>query len=118
MKYSDYNDYELLNYISDGNEEANNIIIKKYEPLIAKISQKMLPYCINGGIEKSDLMQEGMIGLNHAIDRYSEQKDVLFFTCNLQGHCYKLTRISHILPYQVLRTLHLQALPEALTQDI
>ena len=28
MKYSDYNDYELLNYISDGNEEANNIIIK------------------------------------------------------------------------------------------
>lgn len=80
MKYSDYNDYELLNYISDGNEEANNIIIKKYEPLIAKISQKMLPYCINGGIEKSDLMQEGMIGLNHAIDRYREQKDVLFFT--------------------------------------
>ena len=80
MEYKDFNDYELLNYIAEGNEDANNIIIKKYEPLINKIAIKMLPYCKNNGLEKSDLIQEGMIGLNHAIDRYREQKDALFYT--------------------------------------
>ena len=80
MEYKEFNDYELLDYIAEGNEDANNIIIKKYEPLINKIAIKMLPYCKNNGLEKSDLVQEGMIGLNHAIERYHEQKDVLFYT--------------------------------------
>lgn len=80
MDYKDYNDYELIEYINEGNEDANNILIKKYEPLIIKIATKMLPYCKNNGLEKSDLIQEGMIGLNHALDRYQEQKDILFYT--------------------------------------
>ena len=80
MEYKDFNDYELLNYIAEGNEDANNIIIKKYEPLINKIAIKMLAFCKNNGLEKSDLVQEGMIGLNHAIERYHEQRDVLFYT--------------------------------------
>ena len=58
----------------------NNIIIKKYEPLINKIATKMLTFCKNNGLEKSDLIQEGMIGLNHAIERYQEKEDVLFYT--------------------------------------
>lgn len=80
MDYKDFNDYELLYYIAEGNEDANNIIIKKYEPLINKIAIKMLPYCKNNGLDKNDLIQEGMIGLNHAIDRYHEQGETLFYT--------------------------------------
>lgn len=80
MEYKDFNDYELLNYIAEGNEEANNVIIKKYEPLINKIALKMLPYCKNNGLDLNDLMQEGMIGLSHALDKYSEIKNVLFYT--------------------------------------
>ena len=80
MEYKDFNDYELLSYIREGNEEANNILIKKYEPLINKIATKMLSYCKNNGLDKSDLIQEGMIGLNHAIDRYQEQENILFYT--------------------------------------
>lgn len=80
MEYKNFNDYELLNYIAEGNEDANNIIIKKYEPLINKIATKMFPYCKNNGLDKNDLIQEGMIGLNHAIDRYQEMKDTLFYT--------------------------------------
>lgn len=80
MEYKNYNDYELLNYIYEGNEEANNIIIKKYEPLITKIAIRMLPYCKNNGLELSDLIQEGMIGLNHAIEKYHELENSLFFT--------------------------------------
>lgn len=80
MEYKDFNDYELLSYIAEGNEDANNIIIKKYEPLINKIAVKMLPYCKSNGLDKNDLIQEGMIGLNHAIDRYQEQENTLFYT--------------------------------------
>ena len=80
MEYKEFNDYELLDYIAEGNEDANNIIIKKYEPLINKIAVKMLSFCKNNGLEKNDLIQEGMIGLNHAIERYQEKEDVLFYT--------------------------------------
>lgn len=80
MDYKDFNDYELINYIAEGNEEASNIIIKKYEPLILNIAGKMLPLCKNNGLDINDLVQEGMIGLNHAIDRYQEQENTLFYT--------------------------------------
>ena len=84
MEYKDFNDYELLDYIAEGNEDANNIIIKKYEPLINKIDLKMLPYCKNNGLDLSDLVQEGMIGLNHAIERYHEKGNTLFYTYALK----------------------------------
>lgn len=80
MDYRDFNDYELINYIHEGNEDANNIILKKYEPLIKKEALKLLPLLNNSGLDLNDLMQEGMIGLNHAIERYQEQSDVLFYT--------------------------------------
>ena len=40
----------------------------------------MLPYCKNNGLDLSDLVQEGMIGLNHAIDKYHEMGNTLFYT--------------------------------------
>ena len=80
MEYRDFNDYELVYYIHEGNEDANNILIKKYEPLINKIAHRMLPYCKNSGLEIEDLVQEGMIGLNHAIEKYQEQENTLFYT--------------------------------------
>lgn len=80
MEYKDYNDNELISYIAEGNEDANNLLIEKYKPLITKIATKMLPYCEGNGFDLSDLIQEGMIGLNYAIEKYRELKDVLFYT--------------------------------------
>lgn len=80
MNYSDLNDNELIYYINENNEEANNIIIKKYEPLIASIATRIIKNCPYLGLEKNDLIQEGMIGLNHAIGYFNEQKDITFYT--------------------------------------
>lgn len=80
MEYKDLNDYELISYINDNNEEANNLIIKKYEPLIINIATRMIKTCPYLGLEISDLIQEGMIGLNHAIGYFNEQKDITFYT--------------------------------------
>lgn len=80
MDYRDYNDYELISYINENNEEANNILIKKYEPLIHSIANRMLKSCPYIGLDESDLVQEGMIGLNHAISYFNEQRDIIFYT--------------------------------------
>lgn len=80
MDYRDYNDSELLSYIAENNEEANEIIFKKYEPLIVTISKRMYRYCKNAGLEITDLIQEGRLGLNIAINGYQNNKDVTFYT--------------------------------------
>ena len=81
MNYKDYNDNEILSYINESNEEAIELIYEKYKPLINKIATNLFKkYCKNTGLDISDLTQEGMIGLNSAINRYKENKDVLFYT--------------------------------------
>ena len=75
MQYREYNDYELLNYISENNEEANEILFEKYKPLIVNISNKLYKYCKNKGLELNDLIQEGMLGLNLALKNYDQNKD-------------------------------------------
>lgn len=81
MNYKDYNDNEILSYINEANEEAIELIYEKYKPLINKIATNLYKkYCKNTGLDISDLTQEGMIGLNSAINHYKENKDVLFYT--------------------------------------
>ena len=81
MNYRDFNDNEILGYISENNEEAIELIYEKYKPLINKIASNLYKkYCKNTGLELSDLIQEGMIALNSAINHYKENKDTLFYT--------------------------------------
>ena len=80
LNYKDFNDNEILSYVSE-NEDALDLIYKKYEPLINKIATSFYrKYCKNTGLDVSDLMQEGMLGLNSAINYYQENKDTLFYT--------------------------------------
>jgi len=81
VNYKDYNDNEILSYINESNEEAIELIYEKYKPLINKIATNLFKkYCKNTGLDISDLTQEGMLGLNSAINHYKENKDVLFYT--------------------------------------
>lgn len=79
-EYSEYNDYELLSYVRDGSEEALQILFEKYRPLIHGVAGRFSHYCSSYGLELSDLIQEGMLGFHSAIQTFSEQKDVLFYT--------------------------------------
>ena len=45
MNYKNFNDYELLDYIYSCNEDANEILLYKYRPLIVNIAKKMLKFC-------------------------------------------------------------------------
>lgn len=80
MNYKEINDYELISYVRDNNEEANNMIYEKYKPLIEKNARKLLKYCNYSGLEFNDLVQEGMLGLSKAIESFSDDKEASFYT--------------------------------------
>ena len=42
MNYKDYNDFELISYIHENNEEANEILFKKYEPIIVNMAKNYM----------------------------------------------------------------------------
>lgn len=80
MDYKEYNDYELLDYISENNSDANEILYNKYIPLINSIAKSLYKYCKNQGLELNDLCQEGLLGLNYAIKTFDDTKDNTFYT--------------------------------------
>lgn len=80
MNYKDYNDFELISYIRESSEEANEIIFEKYKPLIVSLATKMVNYSPNLGLEINDLIQEGMIGLSTAINAFNENDEASFYT--------------------------------------
>ena len=80
MNYEDLNDYELLSYVSENNGEASDMIFEKYKPYIVDRANKLIVYCKNYGVEVNDLIQEGMVGLNDAINSFNEVHDTTFYT--------------------------------------
>ena len=94
MEYQDLNDYELLNYVAENIEEANDIIVDKYRPLVISICNKMVKYINNCGIDRNDLIQEGMVGLTSAIYHFKDQKEASFYT--YANTCIKRKIISAI----------------------
>lgn len=80
MDYKELNDNELIYLISENNEEATELLIKKYKNLITIILKECTSnYNING-LELADLYQEGLIGLLTAIDTFNKEKNILFYT--------------------------------------
>lgn len=80
MNYKLVNDYEVVYMIKENDDEAKNLLFKKYIPVVSKIATKYLSYAKKYGAEFDDLMQEGMIALNKAIFGFNERNAVLFYT--------------------------------------
>lgn len=95
MKYNEINDYELLSYISENNEAANEMIFKKYKPLIVETSNRLFIYCKKFGVEINDLVQEGMVGLNNAINTFNDSHETTFYT--YAAKCINRKIISYII---------------------
>ncbi|MBQ6285804.1 MAG: sigma-70 family RNA polymerase sigma factor [Bacilli bacterium] len=80
MQYNEHNDNELLYLCSENNEEATNIIIKKYKKNILGILKEYKKQYNIVGIETADLYQEALLGLLNAIHSFDKEKDVTFYT--------------------------------------
>lgn len=78
--YNEYNDYELVFLSQEGNEDAINIIYKKYKPIIVKKSKLAIYSTKNSGSEINDVMQEAYLGLEEAIRNFSQNDEATFYT--------------------------------------
>ena len=76
----EYNDYELVSMAKEGNEDAINLIYQKYKPIIVSKSSDAIVLATHHGIEITDIMQEGFIGLDEAINNFSENDNTSFYT--------------------------------------
>lgn len=71
MDYKDLNDYEVVYMVKENDDDAREIIFNKYIPIVKKIASNYLAYAKLARIEYDDLVQEGLIALNVAINRYN-----------------------------------------------
>lgn len=76
----EHNDYELVSLAREGNEEAINLIYQKYKPIIVRKSRNAIVRASHHGIEISDIMQEGFMGLEEAINGFSDNDNASFYT--------------------------------------
>ena len=91
-----YNDYELVAIAKEGNEEAINLIYQKYKPIIVSKSKDAIVFASHHGIEISDIMQEGYIGLDEAINSFNEDDNIVYVSYLITMNDEKLNAKSTI----------------------
>ena len=74
--YKEHSDELLVRMARDGDEKAENFLLKKYKDFVRS---KARAYFLVGG-DSDDLIQEGMIGLYNAIGHYDESMASSFMT--------------------------------------
>ena len=80
MEYKDINDYEVLYLVEENQSEYKEIIIKKYSPIVKKITYNFYIKLKKYGVEYEDVYQEALIGLNYAIDHFDFNRNNKFYT--------------------------------------
>lgn len=80
MKYKDYNDNELIFYVSENNEMAEDILYEKYRPLIVNQAFNLYKTSKYNGVDVNDLIQVGFYGFNKAVNYYNDNMEVTFYT--------------------------------------
>ncbi len=78
-KYIDKSDEELIALLRGGDQGVADYLLEKYKNLVRK---KVHALYLQGG-DFDDLMQEGMIGLFHAISGYDPAQGGFFFFAQL-----------------------------------
>ena len=92
MNYKEFNDYELLYQIKDNDEQAYEILEKKYMPIvISKFNSNSNSLY---GMTLSDFTQEYRISLLKAIENYKENASSFktYLTICLEGQIHNLIR--------------------------
>lgn len=75
-KYQDMQDDEIINLIQSGDKKALEFIIDKYNDIVNIKASKFFA----NGVEREDIIQEGLIGLYKATKSYNSSKQNSFKT--------------------------------------
>lgn len=130
MDYKELNDYEVVYMVRENDDEAREVIFDKYIPIVKKIASNHLKYGKSVGVDFDDLVQEGLIALNKAIDKYNDLEGCLFYTfacvcverriltyCRCMGN-FKHYSLNSALSEEFLYSLSDERTPEAYYDEI
>lgn len=97
MNYKNINDYEILYLIEDENDSYKDIMYDKYKHVVGKLCSKYLQVFSSISIDKEDLYQEALLGIDYAISHFDFHRDVTFYTycvlcveSKIKDYCQKL----------------------------
>ncbi len=76
----EYNDFELVSLAQEFNEDAIDILYRKYLPLIHKTCYRYFHMLDGRGLDFSDIMQECLLAFYEAIQFFRDGEDVCFYT--------------------------------------
>lgn len=80
MNYKKYNDNELVYMVLENDEDSSNILLKKYSPIINKISWEYYRKFTGYGYEFEDFYQEALAAFYRAIYIYNDSRETLFYS--------------------------------------
>lgn len=80
MNYKHLNDYEIVYRIRENDDDAVEIMLEKYEPIIMSFARKYYSQLKYHGVELSDVVQEGRIAVIKAINSYDPDGQTKFYT--------------------------------------
>lgn len=88
------NDYELIYLIVQGDKEAEQVMLEKYNLLVWKNVNSIFSGYVPTGVERDDLYQEGIISLFKSFTTFDPERNVPFFAfANL---CIERSMIGYI----------------------
>lgn len=90
MDFRNYNDFEIIDLIKQGNEEALELMFAKYRYLVAK---KISHFNLTDQFD--DCFQEGMIVLYKSVQKFDDGRNKSFtryFETNLEHHFISILR--------------------------
>lgn len=80
MQYKNLNDYEVIYRIRENDDLALDAMFSKYEPIVISFAKKYFSFVKKFGMEFEDLLQEGRIAVNKAINTFDVSSNTLFYT--------------------------------------
>lgn len=80
MDYKKYNDNELIYMVQENDESSTDILIRKYRPIIFKLSNEYYKKYTGRIYDFDDFYQEALFSFYKAIHTYNNGKSVLFYT--------------------------------------
>ena len=69
-----HSDEDLFNRVAQGDRDAEEALVRRYTRMVRMCAR---PYFLAGG-DSEDLIQEGMVGLLHAIREYDPGREASF----------------------------------------
>lgn len=100
MDYKKINDNELIYMVQENDESCGDLLLRKYHPIILKISNEYYKKSFGCGYELDDFYQEALVSFYKSLHTYNNSKNVLFYTytivCirrSLMSFCRKIYNI-------------------------